>query len=69
MNNYRKVKNGRRNINFEETTGARKSWEYILLIRIRITRKHKCHIVEAFITNHKTPKNRLRKSSFIKKFL
>ena len=67
--NYKKAKNGRRSINSEETTEERKSWEYILPMRIQITRKHKCHIKMirgGFHNNHNILKNRLQRSLYLK---
>ena len=65
---YKKAKNGRRSINSEETTEERKSWEYILPMRIQITRKHK-HvkmICGSFHNNHNILKNRLQRSLYLK---
>ena len=38
--NVKNIKNGMRNKNFEKTAGKRKVREYILQMRIQITRKH-----------------------------
>ena len=43
--NYKIVKYGTRNINFEEAVGKRESREYILPMQSQVTRKLKCHII------------------------